>query len=94
MRKSDLVKRLAEKAQLSVRQSDEVLAVFIEQITDTLAVDERVKLAGFGEFRVKLRAQRIGRHPQTGQSIQMCESKYVVFKASKSLKNAVNSAKA
>ena len=39
---------------------------------------------------MKARAERLGRNPQTGEAVAIPASKSPVFKASKSLKDAVN----
>ena len=54
------------------------------------AEGERVQLVGFGSFEVKARAERLGRNPQTGEAVAIPPSKSPVFKAAKSLKDAVN----
>ena len=49
-----------------------------------------MQLVGFGSFEVKARAERLGRNPQTGEAVAIPPSKSPVFKAAKSLKDAVN----
>ena len=66
------------------------LVAALEAITDALAEGERVQLVGFGSFEVKARAERLGRNPQTGEAVAIPASKSPVFKAAKSLKDAVN----
>ena len=53
-------------------------------------LQEKVQLVGFGSFEVKNRAERLGRNPQTGEPVPVPPSKSPVFKAAKSLKDAVN----
>ncbi|MCX6338349.1 MAG: HU family DNA-binding protein [Candidatus Aureabacteria bacterium] len=48
-----------------------------------------VSLVGFGTFKVKTRAARMGRNPKTGESIRIAARKAVTFKASKELKKSV-----
>ena len=61
----------------------------IETISDTLASGEDVDLFGFGKFSVGTRAARTGRNPQTGESLEIPESKVVKFKPAKALKTSV-----
>ena len=63
---------------------------WLPAITAALADGERVQLVGFGSFEVKTRAERLGRNPQTGESVPIPASKSPVFKAAKNLKDAVN----
>jgi DNA-binding protein HU-beta len=54
-----------------------------------LAANEKVQIQGFGTFDVKKRAERIGRNPQTKESITIPATKVPGFKAGKQLKDAV-----
>ena len=58
----------------------------VELITAHLKKGERVKLAGLGIWVVRSRAARVGRHPATGEAINIKASKKVAFRASKELK--------
>jgi DNA-binding protein HU-beta len=89
MRKPELVKAVAELADLSERQADAVLAAVLEQITNALSRGETVNLVGFGSFSVKSRAARQGRNPKTGEPIQIPAATMPVFKAGKGLKDAI-----
>ena len=51
--------------------------------------NEKGQLAGFGTFEVRERAERIGRNPQTKESITIPVSKVPGFKAGKALKDSV-----
>ena len=46
-------------------------------------------LTGFGTFSVKSRPARTGRHPKTGESIEIAASTAPSFKAGKTLRDAV-----
>jgi DNA-binding protein HU-beta len=48
-----------------------------------------VKIAGLGILVVRNRAARVGRHPATGEPIQIKASKKVAFRATKELKMAI-----
>lgn len=89
MRKPELVKAVAELADLSERQADAVLAAVLEQITNALSRGETVNLVGFGSFSVKSRPARQGRNPKTGEPIQIPAAAAPVFKAGKGLKDAI-----
>ena len=89
MNKSELIAAVAEKAALSKKDSEKAVNAAIEAITEALKADEKVQIVGFGAFEVKQRAARIGRNPQTKQTIEIPASKTPVFKAGKALKDAV-----
>lgn len=50
---------------------------------------DQVALVGFGTFLVRERAARMGRNPQTGETIQIAASKGVGFKPGKALKDSL-----
>jgi len=90
MNKADLVSALAEQTGATKKAAEASLDALTETITDALKKGEKITLVGFGSFEVKKRAARKGRNPQTGEEIKIAASKAPVFKAGKSLKDAVN----
>lgn len=90
MNKAELVAAIAEKAELSKRDSEKALKAFIDVVTDELVNGEKVQLVGFGTFEVAERAAREGKNPQTGKKIKIPASKAPKFKAGKALKDVVN----
>lgn len=90
MNKAELVAAIAEKAELSKKDSEKALKAFEEVITEQLVNNEKVQLVGFGTLDVAQRAAREGRNPQTNEKMQIEASKAPRFKAGKALKDAVN----
>ena len=64
--------------------------VFFNLITKALTEEEKVQIVGFGAFETKVRAERMGRNPKTGEDIPIPATKVPVFKAGKALKDAVD----
>ena len=63
----------------------------LETVTETLAEGEKVQLVGFGTFESRARKAREGRNPRNPEEkIKIPASNAPVFKAGKSLKEAVN----
>ena len=89
MNKTELINAVAEKADLSKKDAEAAVTAVIDAITESLIQGEKVQLVGFGAFEVKARAERIGRNPQTKETIQIPASKTPVFKAGKALKDKV-----
>lgn len=89
MNKAELVAAVAEKAGMPKRDAERVLNAFFEAVEEALARGSRVSIAGFGIFEVRDRGPRMGRNPQTGQSIRIPASRVPAFRAGKSLKDAV-----
>ena len=90
MNKTELICLAAENSGMTKKDTERVINAAIDAITAALADGERVQLVGFGSFEVKARAERLGRNPQTGEAVAIPPSKSPVFKAAKSLKDAVN----
>ena len=89
MNKAELINAVAEKADLSKKDTEQAINAAIEVITKALKKGDKVQLVGFGSFEVKKRAARTGRNPQTKEEIKIPASKIPVFKAGKALKDAV-----
>ncbi|MDR5610286.1 HU family DNA-binding protein [Arsenophonus sp.] len=89
MNKTELINQIAEKADLTKKDSEKALNAFIESVTEALKAGDDVQLVGFGSFQVKQRAARDGRNPQTGKTIQIAAANVPSFKAGKTLKEAV-----
>ena len=89
MNKAELINAAAEKAGLSKKDTEAAVNAAIDVITAALAGGEKVQLVGFGAFEVKKREERVGRNPQTKQTIKIPATKVPVFKAGKALKDAV-----
>ena len=89
MNKSELVAAIAEKANLSKKDSEAALKAFTDVVAEELKKGEKIQLVGFGTFEVSTRA-RTGRNPQTGAEMKIKASKAPKFKAGKALKDIVN----
>ncbi len=93
MRKSELVRELAEEFELPRRQVDELVTGMLDKITDVLKTGDKVQLTPFGQFKVRDRAARIGRNPMTGEPVKIPAKKVLRFLAGRALKEAVGTAK-
>ena len=89
MNKAELIAVVAEKTELSKKDSEKAVNAALEAITEALKGGDKVQLVGFGAFDVKTRAARMGRNPQTKKEIQIPASKVPQFKAGKALKDAI-----
>jgi integration host factor subunit beta len=91
MTKSELIERLALK-QTHLMHKDVELAVklVLDQISESLAKQDRVEIRGFGSFSLHFRPARTGRNPKTGDAVQI-PAKYVPhFKPGKEMRERVN----
>ena len=90
MNKTELVKVVAEKANLSKKDAEAALKAFIDTVEFEVKKGRKVQLVGFGTFELSKRAARKGRNPQTGEAMKIKASKTPKFKPGKAFKDAVN----
>lgn len=90
MTKTELVKAIAAKAELTNAQSAKALDAFIEAITEALKAGEKLALVGFGTFELKDIPAKEGINPATGAKIQIAASKKPVLKFGKAYKDSFN----
>lgn len=91
MTKADIVEKIYEKIGFSKKESAELVDKVFDIIKETLEEGEKIKIAGFGNFVVKEKADRRGRNPQTGEEITISARKILTFKPSQVLKSTLNS---
>ena len=90
MNKTELIAAVAEKAEISKKDSEKALKAFVDVVTEQLKAGDKVQVVGFGTFEVSERAAREGRNPQTGETMKFAACKAPKFKAGKALKDAIN----
>ena len=90
MNKAALIGKIADDAGITRNAAATAMNSFIEGISHSLKRGQRVTLVGFGTFAVSKRKARIGRNPQTGESIKIKAKKVVRFKAGKQLVDWLN----
>lgn len=92
MNKAELISKVAEVNETTKKAAGEQVEAILAVITEALAEGQEVSLTGFGKFSVTERPERVGRNPQSGESITIKASKSPKFKAGKALKDLVNNA--
>lgn len=90
MNKTEFIAAVAEKAEISKKDSEKALKAFVDVVAEQLKAGDKVQLVGFGTFKVSERAAREGRNPQTGETMTIAACKAPKFKAGKALKDAIN----
>ncbi len=87
--KAELAELLFERVGLNKREAKDIVDTFFEEIRESLARGEEVKLSGFGNFQVRDKPPRPGRNPKTGEVIPIEARRVVTFHASQKLKSIV-----
>lgn len=90
MTKAELVELMAEEAGLTKADATRALDAFVSSVTKSLKKGNKVTLVGFGTFEARKRNARMGRNPQTGETVKIAARNVVSFKAGSKLKEAVN----
>lgn len=89
MNKAQLVDAVASSTDTTKAEAGRSVEATLGAIASSLSHGSDVSLVGFGTFKVRHRAARMGRNPQTGESIHIQASKSVGFKAGKALKESL-----
>lgn len=89
MTKSEFVDRISSEFG-SRREAEAAVDALIGGIQDVLRGGGEVNFTGFGKFHVAERGARQGKHPRTGETIQIAASRVPRFSAGAKLKSAVN----
>jgi len=93
MNKKELVKQIAEKNEISIKEAQRGLDTTLHIIRDTLKKGQKLTLVGFGTFSTKMRSERTARHIVTGKTIKVKAKKVVKFKTGKALAEMVHKSK-
>ena len=84
MLKSELIDKLhTENQHLTRADTERVVSVILETITQTLEKGARVELRGFGAFSVRHRKSRSGRNPRTGGNVLSLKKVFLSFEQAK-----------
>lgn len=90
MNKSELVKALADQANISLDEATLVVNTFVDSMKDSLLEGGRVEIRGFGSFKVKEYGSYAGRNPRTDEKVAVEPKRLPFFRAGKELKEYLN----
>ena len=91
--KAEIVDRIAAGTGLTKLETEAVVDGFIYTVIEALQEEESVELRGFGSFRVRERAARTARNPQTDELIEIPRRFVPSFKPSREFARVVNEAR-
>ena len=89
MTKKQLVDRVAKKVGLTKRTAESAVNAVFGNIREAMSKGDKVIVTGFGTFKVRKRASRTGRNPQTGSSMTIASHKLPGFTAGKTLRRII-----
>jgi len=89
MTKVEIARAVSEKANITQLEAKRIVQNVLDVIKETLVGENRIELRNFGVLEVRERAARKARNPRTGEAVQVKKKRVVVFKAGKTLEDAV-----
>lgn len=89
LNRTELIAKIAEKANLSKTDADKAIAALQEVLVESLAAGEAVKITGLLGVERTTRAARKGRNPRTGEEIEIPAGYGVKLTVGSALKKAV-----
>ena len=90
MIKADFINHLAGKLDITKAEADNVLTAVFDTLTDVLVNQDKIIVPGFGTFSTKVREERTGRNPSSGQEMIIPRSVVANFKPAPQLKEKLN----
>jgi DNA-binding protein HU-beta len=88
MNKQELIKHVAEHAEVTVKQAEAVINSLTTTILDTVRAGGELQITDLGKFGSVERAAKTGRNPKTGETIQIAAKRAAKFSPAKRLKEA------
>jgi integration host factor subunit alpha len=88
--KQDLASTLKEQYNLDRTEANKFVNDFFDSIKNCLINGDAVKIAGFGNFTLRDKKERIGRNPKTKEECIISARRVVSFYASNMLKEKLN----
>lgn len=81
--KKSIIAHMRENGGMTADQADAALASVTAAVSAVANRDGMARIPGFGTFKVKERAERMGRNPRTGETVKIAASKALTFKEAK-----------
>ena len=88
--KKDIINSIYMQLGYSKKVSENILEDFINEIVNSIALNNKVKISNFGTFSLKRKKSRIGRNPKTKEKKIIKERNVILFKPSTDLKKYIN----
>jgi len=91
--KADMSEMLFTELGINKKLAKDIVEEFFEEIRTSLEAGEQVKLSGFGNFDLRVKNERPGRNPKTGEDIPITARRVVTFRPGQKLKSRVENVK-
>ncbi len=90
MVKSELIEKLAERADIQLSKAEECVNMFFDSIIKELEKGGRIEIRGFGAFSVRDYRPYEGRNPKTGEKRHVPAKKLPFWKTGTELAQRVD----
>jgi nucleoid DNA-binding protein len=87
--KKEIVKQIAERANLPQLKTKQIVQWTFDAIIETLVTEKRIELRNFGVFEVKRRKARKARNPRTDEQVHVGPKNVVTFQPGKEMEERV-----
>ena len=88
--KAALVEDVAAATGLLKQDAEVMVNVALEAMVQSLRAGSSIEIRGFGSFRLRELAARIGRNPRTGARVEVAAKRVCYFKPGRKLKELLN----
>ena len=88
--RADVAETIYEEIGLSRKDSNDILDMILDEITQELVRGHDVKLSSFGTFSLRDKKERTGRNPKTGVDAIITPRRVISFKPSQTMRKVIN----
>jgi len=93
MTKKEFVDDIAIRGEITKKEAENLVNLFLETVSDNLERGNSVGFVGWGKWEVMKRAAREVRNPQTGNKMKIKAKKVVKFRVGKALEEKIAKSK-
>lgn len=88
MTKSELVTSVSAATGMPIEAALKAVNAAFDEIINAVGKGDTVTIPGFGAFQSRMREERMGRNPQTGEEITLPACKVPTFKSGSRMREA------
>ena len=88
--RADVAEAIYEEIGLSRKDSNYILDMILDEMTNELVKGNDVKLSSFGTFALRNKKARAGRNPKTGVEAVISPRRVISFKPSQTMRKIIN----
>ena len=88
--RADVAEAIYEEIGLSRKDSNDILDMILDEMTNELVKGNDVKLSSSGTFALRNKKARAGRNPKTGVEAVISPRRVISFKPSQTMRKIIN----